>query len=448
MSPRRLRAIARRLESLERDYEMWLDEDETELIAISLQPLMIDPATRGYLQHVSWQMRRALQHLETLVDEHDAMAELIPRSDAEQRWFERFGGPGAARGGLFCRLDALFQPGRPGQPSELQFIEPNIVGIGGLALTDDTASAVAEHVVRPILDDTLEHVATTGDDPRALLRGEFRDFARRLGLPDAPVVAFVDEREELDEDGEERRLLEWFRESDMAVVFSDPRALSLADDGTIVADGCAVDMLYRRIELQDLIELERDGADLDALREAFERNVVMPPLAGDLDHKTVFEIFTRRSFRPFFTEAQRRVFDQHVLWTRLLNERRTHTHHGENVDLPTWVRDHRRELVVKPNRSYGGHDVLLGADTDQGTWNDAIDAALESPDQFVVQRAAPLVRRSVALVESGTLETYPAYSVIGAFPSTHGLGLLGFSGDNIVNITRGGGLVPVLTDFS
>ena len=41
----------------------------------------------------------------------------------------------------------------------------------------------------------------------------------------------------------------------------------------------------------------------------------------------------------------------------------------------------REQLVIKPNRSYGGTGVMIGAAVDQAAWEAAIDRAVTDPER-------------------------------------------------------------------
>ena len=51
---------------------------------------------------------------------------------------------------------------------------------------------------------------------------------------------------------------------------------------------------------------------------------------------------------------ERQVFRRHILWTRILSDRRTLLPDGQNGDLLPYVRREYESLVLKPNRNYGG----------------------------------------------------------------------------------------------
>ena len=154
----------------------------------------------------------------------------------------------------------------------------------------------------------------------------------------------------------------------------------------------------------------------------------------------------------YFSIAERQLFRRHVLWTRIVSERRTETPDGP-MDLLEYVRDYREELVLKPNRGYGGAGVALGAALSQGEWETLLEHALAAQHdphkQWVVQAAATLpVHLFPVLDEQGRTHEEPFYAVMGFAPTDHGLGIIArVSQKQVVNVAQRGGLAAVLVGY-
>jgi carboxypeptidase Taq len=172
-------------------------------------------------------------------------------------------------------------------------------------------------------------------------------------------------------------------------------------------------------------------------------------IAGDLDHKSCFEILTDDAFAArAFDAADRQLFRRHVLWTRLVSERMTQTPDGR-ADLPDFIRRHREELVLKPNRSYGGTGVHLGAAQSQAEWERLLDRALATQrdpyETWVVQSAGTLPVHLFPVLADGRSHDEPFYAVMGFAPSAHGLATIcRVSQKQVVNVAQHGGLAAVL----
>jgi hypothetical protein len=101
---------------------------------------------------------------------------------------------------------------------------------------------------------------------------------------------------------------------------------------------------------------------------------------------------------------------------------------------------------LKPNRAFGGEGILIGPQTDAAAWASGLEQALAAPGTWVAQAYAPVTEKGFgALGADGEWVAEEMYSVLGLFPSTQRLGILGrASRGQVVNVTRQGGLVAVL----
>lgn len=435
---------------------VWTERDRDGLrhpFDVLLSPRTVDLACLGYLHHVTWQLRQALRRASRILFEYDEAAALLPLSEAERDWLARYRRAPDAENGprerVFCRLDALARLHAPDWRASLKFVEANVVGVGGLTYAPELASAMLRHVAAPLerLDDELALEPCA--DPRELLVDDLVEHARSLGVVrERPTVALVDDKTLYTLGGEFGRLAAHFADHPaIRVVYADPRELELARDGVVICHGQAVDLVYRALELRELIELEEAGHDLSAMREAFRQGIVVPSVGGDLEHKSVFELLTSERFTAALEARQRAVCHAHVLWTRLLFERRTRTPQGREVDLVPWVEAHREALVLKPNRGFGGLGVVIGADTEPRLWRDALERALREPRHWVVQAVgAPDLEPAVRLdPRTGTPQVADVHHSVGFFPGRRGLGIFGrCAPGRVVNLCSGGGLAGCL----
>ena len=95
-----------------------------------------------------------------------------------------------------------------------------------------------------------------------------------------------------------------------------------------------VDLVYRDYPVADLVALAAEGVDVRPMRELFRQNRVVSSIAAELDQKSCWEVLTDPQFtRRYFSTDDRQVFRRHVLWTRILSERRTLLPDGQSADL-------------------------------------------------------------------------------------------------------------------
>ena len=167
-------------------------------------------------------------------------------------------------------------------------------------------------------------------------------------------------------------------------------------------------------------------------------------LTWEFDQKSAWEIFTDDRYARYFTDAQRRFFRAHVLWTRLVRQTMAIDPAGRVVDLVPFVRRHRERLVLKPTTLFGGEGVTLGRTVSQRAWETQLHRALTGRQRFVVQRLARVPTDTFPMLDGGVHFTERCV-VSGFFFNSSAIGLVGrFSGLPVVNVSRGGGLIPAL----
>jgi hypothetical protein len=286
-----------------------------------------------------------------------------------------------------------------------------------------------------------------GQDVRELFMQEVRDHLEAIGRPNGNVC-FIEPKYSGDGPVEQAALAEYYRDRHgLTILHADPSELYM-QDGEPCCNGRIVDVAYRDYEIRDLLyEEAEEGVDIAPMRALFRGNRVVSSLAGDFDHKSCWEILTDPQFtQKYFSADERQVFRRHVLWTRLLSDRRTTLPDGELVNLLEYVRKEHDIHVLKPNRSYGGDRVIIGPTLTQAEWEAAIDDALKDEDVWVVQRLTriPVYEFPIA-AEDGSISMEPFYTVMGLAPTKYGIALLGRASQKmVVNVAQRGGMCAVL----
>jgi len=172
---------------------------------------------------------------------------------------------------------------------------------------------------------------------------------------------------------------------------------------------------------------------------------VISSLEGEFDHKSVFEVFTNPEYAAAFTKKERDLFKRYVLWTRLVSERNTTNPQGKTVDLIPFTLKHQNNLVLKPNRLYGGKGIVFGCEVNRTSWQKKIETALKEPGDWVIQQLGKLRKKSFFSPLNRKARQKNYYVVSGFFATEKGLGMVGrMSEKTIVNVARRGGLTPIL----
>jgi hypothetical protein len=272
---------------------------------------------------------------------------------------------------------------------------------------------------------------------------ELLAHARKLSLRGKLRIGILENREWTTGITEMPSLARYLEQRGIACTIGDPRELTLHRGGWRLR-GEPVDLLYRNMELADLVALETPRRKLAAVRQAFTDDRVVSGLAGDFDHKSLFEVLTTRPTRAWVEPKARAYLRKHLLWTRLLRHCDSEDKDGEAIDLVRYVRAHKRSLVIKPNRACGGQDVILGPAHSDKAWARAVERALKERGEWVVQSFHVGTRkRFPSLRGRGVSTCFVTYGVVS---TPRGFGVVGRACDRpVVNVSRGGGLVALFT---
>ncbi len=122
--------------------------------------------------------------------------------------------------------------------------------------------------------------------------------------------------------------------------------------------------------------------------------------------------------QKYFSADERQIFRRHILWTRILSDRRTQLPDGHEGSLLDYVRREHESLVLKPNRSYGGQGIVIGHLLERAEWESAIDRALADSERWVVQQLASIpVSEFPVIGPDGEVHVEPFYTVMGFAPT-------------------------------
>ncbi|HEU5170413.1 MAG TPA: hypothetical protein VFU46_07740 [Gemmatimonadales bacterium] len=425
----------------------YFHDGQRETIRVLPCPITVLPEELDYLYAVTRTLHGALVRLPDLYLADPAVRAVLRLDPEEEQWLRDAWGPAQrARNPVFDRLDAVVDFASPMWKETLHFLEPNLTGVGGLHLIPSVEEVVEEVVVPLLLEQDpalrLERIT----DARELLARELAEHLAHVGRPGG-TICLVEPKYELEGIDEQRRLVEWFRRRHgMDVLHADPAELRLEDGEAHLGDR-RVDLVYRDYAVLDLLELEHEGTDVSAMRALFRDNRVISSIGAELDQKGCWEIFTDLALAErHFTEEERRVFQRHILWTRVLGERHASLPDGETGDLLEYARREQETLVLKPTRGYGGDGVLLGHTVSRAEWDGALDAALADSERWVVQRLAAIpVLEVPSLTPQGTLEPEAFYHVMGFASGASGLAILARASQRqVVNVAQRGGMCAVM----
>jgi hypothetical protein len=441
-------ALMKRIrEESTRRHLIYLRDGELDTIHVLPCPVTVLPDQIAYVHFVTLTIQNALKRLPELYFQDPVIHEMLRLTPREDEWLSACWGPSHSENTpIFGRLDAMVDFTSPMWKDSLLFVEPNLSGIGGLHLVP-TCDGIVSDLVLPLLQRQdpglqLEKAA----DIRQLLMQEVLDHMEAIGRK-GRNVCFVEPKYAASGPDEQEELAQYFHDRfGTKVMHADPVELTLLGE-EVIYNGDPVDLAYRDYPVADLVALAEWGVNIEPMRLLFRQNRMISSIGAEMDQKSCWEVLTDPALvRKYFSADERQVFRRHILWTRLLGDRRTLLADGKTGSLLPFVRRERESLVLKPNRAYGGQGVAIGHTQTQAEWEATIDRALADPERWVVQQLAGIPVSAFPVVDtSGVVHTEPFYLVMGFAPSKYGLSIMArASQKQVINVAQRGGMCAVL----
>lgn len=400
-------------------------------------PLFLNAGQMRHLHRFSTAINAMIRRMPDLYRAHASVREALPFVADEEAWVLDSYRPGG-RQPLVTRID-FDAPGGSGSRNPPVAFEANGVSVGGLYYSGAGPRMIADVVLDAR---TRAWLRPPVDICVGLIR-EFRRQALHLGLGPNPRIGILDNRDWTEGITEMPRLAEAFEAAGLPARIGDPREL-VARRGRLTLAGEPVDLIYRNMEVRDFADIEKAGERLVGMREAFRQDRVLSAIAGDFDHKSLWEVLASEKTRPLIPSAWRALFREHLLWTRFLRETRTDGPRGASIDLVPYIRKNREHLVIKPNRSCGGDRVILGRRVDSRKWDRLLDKALADPEGWVVQSFHESGRQHFPVLSQGCATLQEAFVCFGVYAIGRAVSVLGRACIRpVVNVAAGGGLVAV-----
>lgn len=230
----------------------------------------------------------------------------------------------------------------------------------------------------------------------------------------------------------------YFASIGIEAVIVDPRTMEYRG-GKLYAAGGPVDLIYKRVLINELIE--REGLEHPMVRAVRDRAVCMVnPFRCKLLHKKAsLAVLSDERNAGLFDDADRQAIAELIPWTRVVEERKTRFG-GKTVDLVPLIAEEREQLVLKPNDDYGGAGVVLGWTATDDEWKATIARALRDP--YIVQQRVVIPAEPYPSWADGKLHLIDRMLDTAPFV-LNGDGLEGcltrLSTAALLNVTAGGG---------
>ena len=430
-----------RAESVERGIDYQKGPGQRVPINLMATPAVLGTRQIEFLHRLTTAINDVIRRMPELFHSDPAVREALPFPADEEDWVRDCYRPGTLQS-LVTRIDYDVHSAGPGATRGIVAFEPNGVSIGGIyyagacpALLQDVAiDEEARARVRPLAPPCAGVV-------RLMSR-----HGRAMGFGLRPRIGIIENLDWTDGITEMPRLAEALERAGMPATVGDPRQLQRHGRGFTLGEN-PVDLIYRNMEIRDFADIEAAGHPLPALREALRRDVVVSGIAGDFEHKSLWEVLTSSRTRHVIPPRWREPFRRHILWTRLVRETRTENPAGRDVDLVPWIRRNRERLVLKPNRSCGGDRVTLGPRLDNRAWDRALDVALADPNRWAVQSYHEATRKEFPALRKGRVHAAEHFVCYGVISIGRDVDILGRACVRpVVNVSAGGGLMAVFRE--
>jgi len=338
-----------------------------------------------------------------------------------------------------ARLDSFFTRHTDGGYT-LNFIEFNGESPAGMAYNDVMAELFLE---LPLMQRFQARYPVQSLEVRphaldALLRVYYQWRGNHNKLPDMAIVDFRG----VPTTTEFTLFVEYFARHGITATVCDPDEMEFRN-GQMFAAGRPVDFVYKRVLGSEL--LQKYGLNHPIIEAVRAGAICMAnPFNCKLLHKKAsFAVVSDERNAHLFTAAELDAIQQHIPWTRIVEERKTVGPDGTTLDLVPWINANKDQLVLKPNDEYGGKGVLIGWETEQSVWEQALQTALREPS--IVQVRATIAYEDFPRVdEQGTLDI--SQRLVDCDPFLfHGDSVGGclnrLSTVTLLNVTAGGGSV-------
>jgi glutathionylspermidine synthase len=344
--------------------------------------------------------------------------------------------PGYIKNTIINRLDILFDG------KNIKFVEFNTDNPGGRGWTDTYEDLYKES---SLYKDLISEFAVPTD--RNIVKGEFDAILscfKEMNISDPPRLALV-EFSSSGVRGDVEIIRDYFIEHGVEANIIDGRDFEYRN-GKLYSNGVNFNMLHRGLRAEFFLRYPRELKDFHKgvqNRAACMVNSFRAVLGSE---KSMLSFISNPMNHHYFTEEQIKVIKKHIPWTRKFDETITMSKEGEEVTLKSYMMSRKNELVVKPATGAGGYGVMVGKTTDQLKWNEIVEGYSGDPGWIVQEYAEipqiklPVIKNNKVVFESKFLNISP-YVFNGKY-----VGALGrVSAKDVINVSSGGGIIPIFT---
>jgi len=403
-----------------------------------LRPFFLSPEDEARVRHATETLARLGERLASAALRDNSLFAQFHLRPEEERLVRLPAGKGLAS--TASRVDAFLLP------ESLKFTEYNGESPAGAGYTEALSQIFRELPLTKEFAEQFEiHSYPLSARLLDALIGTYRDWG---GTSERPQMLIVDWKE-VPTWSEFEILQERFEALRVPVVLADPRELEW-DGKTMSAKGKKIDLVYRRVLINDIVARPKECG---ALVKAYEAQAVCVAnnFRCKIPHvKAFFAVLTEEKNAKLFSSEELDVIQRHVPWTRVVEDVRT-DYLGKPIELLDHIRKNQKDLVLKPSDEYGGTGVTLGWEVGAGGWEESIQAALPG-GQSAKEHGCWIVQEKIAMrrgefpyiAADGKVEFRDM--LVDLAPYMFRGKLAGFltrlSASSLANVTSGGGQIP------
>ena len=195
----------------------------------------------------------------------------------------------------------------------------------------------------------------------------------RIGIVDWITVSTVSEFDVLKH---------FFLKQGIETVVCDPRELEFKNGKLRDYDGKPLDLVYRRVLVEDVLA---HGEDARALLDAYRAGsvcLVNPFRCKPLTVKSLLSVFHEPEMAELLSASDLRFLHTMVPWTAIVED-------GPMIER---IERDQEQLVLKPADSWGGQGLYLGWEVTAEKWREGMNEALTG--RYVVQQRAHIPQAS------------------------------------------------------
>jgi len=403
-----------------------------------LRPFFLSPADEERVRYVAETIAAVAERVTAAAFTDNSLFIQFHLRPEEERLARLPAGKGPAS--TASRLDAFLLP------KSLKFAEYNGESPAGAGYSE-TLSDIFRQL--PVMDEFAKRFELHSYPLSAkLLDALVGTYVEWGGTSKQPQIAIVDWRE-VPTWSEFEILQERFEAMRIPVVLATPQELEF-DGKTLAAHGKKIDLVYRRVLINDIVA---KPAECEALVKAYTAGAVCVAnnFRCKIPHvKAFFAVLTDAKNAALFSPQERKVIHEHVPWTRVVQDVKT-DYAGKPIELLKYARKNQKNLVLKPSDEYGGMGVTLGWEVDEKHWERAIENALPEGKTakehgcWIVQERIPVRRELFPHIGDGGKVEFRDM-LVDLAPYLFRGKLAGFltrlSATGLANVTSGGGQIP------